>query len=108
MRGNSGAVVLACLLVAGCGKAPAPSPAPTDVFVSVLRCGDEEVELQFQPDGAVLTAAGVRYPLAQVRSGSGARYEAAGDSTTWAWNKGQETRVSVRGRDLGVCRPVER
>jgi heat shock protein HslJ/uncharacterized lipoprotein YbaY len=73
-------------------------------FVSPLRCGDEHATVGFiGEDTAHLTFGGELFTLRRVPSGSGARFEAPDDSTTWFWSKGDRATVSVRGRTYPEC-----
>ncbi|MCU0621016.1 MAG: YbaY family lipoprotein [Gemmatimonadales bacterium] len=82
------------------------TPYQVDAFMSVLRCGDEEVRLGAQRDHMVLTAGGRRYPMREVRTASGARYEAVDDPSTTFWSKGRQATVVVAGRELPTCELV--
>ena len=80
------------------------APFRPSTVVSTLQCGNEHATIGWVADGAELSLDGETFRLRQARSASGARYVAAEDSTTWMWNKGDETRVSVRGREYPTCR----
>jgi len=71
-----------------------------------MQCGDEHATIGWEAEAALLSVGGETFELRQARSASGARYVAADDSTTWIWNKGDVTRVSVRGREYGPCRVI--
>jgi len=71
-----------------------------------MQCGDEHATVGWVAEGAELSFGGETFTLQQARSASGARYVAADDSTTWIWNKGDVTRLSVRGREYAPCRVV--
>jgi heat shock protein HslJ/membrane-bound inhibitor of C-type lysozyme len=95
------AAVLAGLL--GCNAVPTAAPGVAATR-SLLSCGDQAASVVFDADGAWLVAAGSGVALKPVVSGSGARYEAPGDSGTWLWNKGASTMVSLRGEPWPECR----
>ncbi|HEX5819432.1 MAG TPA: META domain-containing protein [Gemmatimonadales bacterium] len=79
-------------------------PVRATAFASTLRCGDEHATVGWVgEDTAELTFGGELFRLKRARSGSGARYEAPGDSTTWLWNKGDRTTISVRGETHPEC-----
>lgn len=72
-------------------------------FTSRLGCGDTIVTVGVVGQNAVLEAAGERFELAPVRSASGQRFEAAGDSGTFFWPKADKSLVSIRGQLLPEC-----
>jgi uncharacterized membrane protein/uncharacterized lipoprotein YbaY len=79
-------------------------PVRASSFASTLQCGDEHATVGWVgQDAAELTIGGERFTLRRARSGSGARYEAPDDSTTWLWNKGDRTTISVRGESYPEC-----
>lgn len=96
-------LVAAVWVVAGCAN-PAPMAAPSAALRSQLLCGDKSATVVFQGDTARLEAGGRSLTLQQVRSASGARYEAVGDPTTWLWNKGPVTTLSLQGETWPECR----
>jgi heat shock protein HslJ/uncharacterized lipoprotein YbaY len=76
-----------------------------------FQCGPRTAHVGFVRDGkrevARMTIDNERFELNQAISGSGARYEAAGDPTTTLWVKGERATITVRGQTLPECR-VER
>lgn len=118
------AAPFACLVMAGLAACSAPpvgpqtpeagATAPTGAaqppaaFASSLQCGGHQASTGFDGDTMQLRLADERFALRQTRSGSGARYEAVDDPSTWYWNKGSRALVSVRGQDWPECRIVAR
>lgn len=81
-----------------------PRPAPPVRYV----CGETELAIGFDgAEAARLILPEETIPLVSAISGSGARYVAPGDETTFAWLKGVAATVAVRGRDLGACAAVD-
>ena len=72
-------------------------------FASKLRCGDQWVRVGMLGDILNLVVDEVRYPLRQVVSASGARYEAVGDPTTTFWSKGERATLVVKGKAYPEC-----
>jgi heat shock protein HslJ/membrane-bound inhibitor of C-type lysozyme len=95
---------VALLGLAACSAPPAAAPAAATW--ATLQCGDRPASVVFDADGALLSAGADRVALAPVVSASGARYEALADSTTWLWNKGAATMLSLRGVVWPDCRSV--
>jgi uncharacterized membrane protein len=104
------AALLFCLLavasILGCSHS-APRTDATE-FASVrtveLSCGGLRAIVRYGAERAVLEAGGETVVLRPVRSASGARYVAPGDPTTWVWNEGERTTVSLHGQTLPECR----
>ena len=85
--------------VAGSGVgAIAQPPLPLE-----FTCGAERVVVAIDGTTLRLTTAGVIYVLQQVPVASGARYETAGDPSTWFWNRGRVASLRIRGRDYPEC-----
>lgn len=72
-------------------------------FASTLRCGDQLVMVGMLGDTLNLAVGEVRYPLRQVVSASGARYEAVDDPTTTFWSKGGRATLVVKGNAYPEC-----
>jgi uncharacterized lipoprotein YbaY len=72
-------------------------------FASTLRCGDQLVMVGMVGDTLNLAVDEARYPLRQVVSASGARYEAIGDPTTTFWSKGERATLVVNGKAYPEC-----
>jgi heat shock protein HslJ/membrane-bound inhibitor of C-type lysozyme len=68
-----------------------------------LRCGDQTASAEYTKDGMRLTVGGETFDLRQVKAGSGARYEAAGEPPTSFWSKGAIGTLVVRGRTYPQC-----
>lgn len=81
-----------------------PRPAPPVRYV----CAAAEMAIGFEGgEAATLILEEETIPLARAISGSGARYVARGDETTFVWLKGVSATVAVHGRDLGACEAVD-
>jgi len=74
-------------------------------FASTLACGDRSVTVGHVGDTMRMEAGGETFDLRPVRSASGARYEAVGDSSTSFWSKGDRASVVVRGQPWPECVP---
>jgi heat shock protein HslJ/membrane-bound inhibitor of C-type lysozyme len=85
--------------------APPVAPQAAASWVN-LQCADKAASVVFDGDGALLAVGGSRIAMKPAVSASGARYEAAGDSSTWLWSKGAATSVSLRGETWPECRSV--
>jgi uncharacterized lipoprotein YbaY len=72
-------------------------------FASTLRCGDQLVMVGMLGDTLNLAVGEARYPLRQVVSASGARYEAVDDPTTTFWSKGGRATLVVKGNAYPEC-----
>ena len=72
-------------------------------FASTLRCGELWVMIGMLGDTLNLEVGEVRYPLREVVSASGARYEAVGDPTTTFWSKGERATLVVKGKAYPEC-----
>ena len=68
---------------------------PRTARVGVVRRGDRDVTR--------MTVDGERYELNSVVSASGARYESAGDPTTYLWVQGNRATLTLRGETLPDC-----
>jgi heat shock protein HslJ/membrane-bound inhibitor of C-type lysozyme len=75
-------------------------------FSTDYRCGGKPVSIGVVDETMTMRAAGEDFALEQVETASGAKYEAAGDATTWFWSKGEVGTASVRGEELGDCEKV--
>lgn len=71
-----------------------------------LQCGEQAIAVTFTTDSARVVAGGRSYELFQVRSASGARYEAKGDPSTSFWNKGRNGTLVLAGRTYPECTPA--
>ncbi len=72
-------------------------------FASAYRCGDRVVQVGFAGDDAVMDTGEARVRLEQVRTASGARYDAPDDPGTWFWSRGDNATVSIGGTELPEC-----
>lgn len=110
-------------LLAGCGRigtptseAPAPAlaeseppateetapPAPA-ITSTTYRCGKQTVAAEARGDTLRLEIGGDAFTLRQAVSASGARYEAAGDPSTYFWTKGDNALLSLHGVAYPEC-----
>ncbi|WP_158222373.1 META domain-containing protein [Tamilnaduibacter salinus] len=100
--------LLATLVMTGLGgcaglEAPSDTVPTPDAGPLTMQCGTLSAAFENRGDQPVLAVAGERYPLTPVRSASGARYEAVGDSGTTFWNKGDRARLTLNGEPRPVC-----
>ena len=72
-------------------------------FANLMRCGADEVRIAAGRDRLLMTHRNRTFEMVQVRSGSGARYEAVNDPSTTYWSRGDRATVTVRGRTLPEC-----
>ncbi|MEH6565812.1 MAG: META domain-containing protein [Halopseudomonas sp.] len=88
------------------GDAPAPPQLEADSGVAILRCGSLPVRTTFNADQLTLEAGSAKYLLERVRSGSGAKYEMPGDSSTSYWLKGDKGMLVLKGQPYPECEPA--
>ena len=103
------------VLFAGCGKDKQPEP-PAEAATTtsstatarpvLLACGGDTVRVLGARDTLQLNVDGDLFTVVLVPSASGARYQVAGDSTTFYWNQGTRGLVQVRGELLPECEMV--
>ncbi len=68
-----------------------------------LRCGNQPASAEYTKEVMRLTVGGDTFDLRRVKTESGAKYEAAGDSPTSFWSKGHTGTLIVRGRVYPQC-----
>jgi heat shock protein HslJ len=85
---------------------PPPPQLEADSGVAILRCGSLPVRTTFNADQLTLEAGSDKYLLERVRSGSGAKYEMPGDSSTSYWLKGEKGMLMIKGQDYPECEPA--
>lgn len=100
-------VLLAGLMtmsLVGCAGVQAPSEKKETATprTIAMQCGTLPVTFVAE-DQPVLKAEGESHPLKRVRSASGAKYEAIGDSDTIFWNKGNRAWLTLNGEPRPVC-----
>lgn len=92
--------------VAACASArrtTAVTPAERAVSAA-WRCGDRTVALESGPgDRLRMTVAGEAFEVYPVPAASGAKYEAAGDPSTFLWTKGERAMLEVHGERAPEC-----
>lgn len=86
--------------------APPPPQLEADSGVAILRCGSLPVRTTFNADQLTLEAGSDKYLLERVRSGSGAKYEVPGDSSTSYWLKGEKGMLVIKGKSYPECEPA--
>ena len=72
-------------------------------FATRFRCGETGLEIGLAGEGARMRIAATWFDLAADPAASGARFVSADDPGTWAWSKGNEMTVSLRGAPLPDC-----
>ena len=72
-------------------------------FSTVFNCGGHRAVVGFSQSAMQLVIQNETFELNQVRTASGARYEAVNDATTSFWNKGDRATLTVRGRSYPEC-----
>ena len=87
------------------GSAP-PPPRGAEPLVAIMSCGSLPVRTVFSGDQMTLEAGSDKYVLEQVRSGSGAKYEVPGDSSTSYWSKGDKGMLVIKGQSYPECEPA--
>ncbi len=85
---------------------PPPPQLEADSGVAILRCGSLPVRTTFNADQLTLEAGSDKYLLERVRSGSGAKYEVPGDSSTSYWLKGEKGMLVIKGESYPECEPA--
>src|SRR5262245_36750565 len=107
----------AAILLAACGEGKPPEAAPpADSAASssvtatsaslILLCGADTVSVQGSAAEVQLHVKGETFLVALTPSASGAKYQAADDSTTFYWNHGATSLVQVRGEQMPECEMV--
>ena len=116
--GMNGRIFGATLVVlAACGGERQPEAAPQadtagPSFAAatappvLLMCGADTVSVQGTEQELQLHVNGETFNLLLSPSASGAKYQVAGDSTTFYWNQGQKGLVQVRGDLMPECELV--
>lgn len=100
-------VLAALVALAGCAPAEKAAPLAAEIPLTVrLLCGDQPIAVGFAGEAARLQVGSESFALRQVRTASGARYEAAGDPTTSFWSKGPGGLLELRGRRYPECMPA--
>ena len=101
------------VLLTACASSQRPSsdlPAPphfeAESGVAILSCGSLPVRTTFNADQLTLEAGSDKYLLERVRSGSGAKYEVPGDSSTSYWLKGDKGMLVIKGQSYPECEPA--
>lgn len=92
------ALVLGPLLLVLPGEARALEGLPT-----LLRCGEQEVEVGRRGEGIELLAELDRHRLEPVPAASGASFEKPGDPSTFLWSRGERATVALAGTTLPEC-----
>jgi Membrane-bound lysozyme-inhibitor of c-type lysozyme len=67
-------------------------------FATTWRCGAQEVTTGYSNQTMVLTVGNMSFPMRPVKTASGSKFEARGDPTTTAWQKGKTMTLVVKGR----------
>lgn len=75
-----------------------------DLPVAML-CGDLPVTVRFDGSAMEIMTPRGDMRLLPVATGSGARFEAEGDASTWFWSKGEGAMLSLMGEELPDCVP---
>jgi membrane-bound inhibitor of C-type lysozyme len=116
--GMNGRIFGATLVVlAACGGERQPEAAPQadtagPSFAAatappvLLMCGADTVSVQGTEQELQLHVNGETFNVLLSPSASGAKYQVAGDSTTFYWNQGQKGLVQVRGDLMPECELV--
>ncbi|WP_417769932.1 META domain-containing protein [Stappia sp.] len=73
-------------------------------FTSTLMCGDTIARFGMRDERPVLQVGDEEFALREVKSASGAKYEAEGDPDTSFWSKGETALVTLHGTQLPECR----
>ena len=105
------------MLLATCGGEKRPEAAPpadnasastatTTTASFLLLCGADTVSVRGSETEVELNAQGETFALVHTPSASGAKYQVAGDSTTFYWNHGATSLVQVRGDRMPECETV--
>lgn len=81
------------------GSSPTTAAAPS----ILLLCGPDTVSVQGTGADLRLHVGGETFALRLSPSASGAKYQVAGDSTTFYWNHGATGLVQVRGDLMPEC-----
>jgi heat shock protein HslJ/uncharacterized lipoprotein YbaY len=82
-------------------------PFRAQAFASTLRCGNQNVTVGYTADMMHLTVGKETIEMRPVEAASGARFVAAGDSTTTFWSKGDRATLVLRGQSFPECTRVE-
>ncbi len=78
--------------------------AQGDLPVAML-CGDLPVTVRFDGSAMEIMTPRGDMRLLPVAAGSGARFEAEGDASTWFWSKGEGATLSLMGEEFPACAP---
>jgi hypothetical protein len=117
MRMNGWILTPAVVLLAACGgeKRPesgpqadtaGPSMAAAAAPPVLLLCGADTVSVQGTEAELQLHVKGETFLVRLSPSPSGAKYQVAGDSTTFYWNHGATGLIQVRGELMPECEMV--
>ena len=109
--------VAASVLLGACGGEKRPEAGPqadtagpsTTVAAAppvILLCGPDTVSVQGSEAELQLHVHGETFQVKLSPSASGAKYQVAGDSTTFYWNEGVTSLVQVRGDLMPQCEMV--
>lgn len=103
--GLAGLALAACSERQGAGDLPPPAGANpfADAEPVVFACGTLEVTARFIEGRARLVADSQTIDLVQVETGSGTRYEAAGDPRTVFAREDGAARFTLSGEDYPPC-----
>ena len=96
------ALTAALLLLVACAGDPASAPPPAATTVT-MACGLQPVTLEFSGDDLVVRMAETSRHMVSAISGSGARYQAPNDETSWLWNKGDTATLVLDGQTWPLC-----
>ena len=116
MRDPSIAVL--CLLAACAGEKQADSGIPADTASTTvvtagappvtMLCGADTISVQGASTDSILQlhVLGETFLVGRVPSGSGAKYQAGSDTSTFYWNHGGQSLVQVRGEAFPQCEMI--
>src|SRR6056297_285090 len=76
-------------------------------FATRFDCGGTEVAFGVLGERAILRIDGRDIEMEQVRSASGARYQAVEDDSTEFWSKGDDAMLSVAGQEMPDCTRID-
>jgi membrane-bound inhibitor of C-type lysozyme len=77
--------------------------APASARSVLLLCGADTVSVQGSESELQLHVHGETFNVSLSPSDSGAKYQVAGDSTTFYWNQGARGLIQVRGELMPEC-----
>ncbi len=79
------------------------TPVKAEAFTTTFRCGNQNASIGYMDNAMQLTVGEETFEMQPVKAGSGAKYEATGDSTTTFWSKGNRATLVVRGQAYPEC-----